>query len=198
MLRERRRRAASHVGSREWKFATRISPSLYRWRSVGSVGTVVDTPKKRRRGRPALSAEARRSALVAVRFTPEQAAKIEVRAAEADLSVASYVFQLVADTPRPAPSQAAFAHAAEVTRLATRLARIERLADAGRPIAVPVGELRRLADALHEAGMLALGLQAGECSCSRSSSKGARSAASFNTSSNQQTTRARTVRRSPC
>lgn len=119
------------------------------------------TNQKRRSGRPALPPEARRSVLIALRFTPEQAIKIEARAAEAAETVAAYVFRLAVNDPRPAPSHDAFAHAGEISRLATRLGRIERLADAGRPVSVPAGELRRLADALQETALRTIGLAAG-------------------------------------
>jgi hypothetical protein len=122
---------------------------------------VAHTHQKRRSGRPALAPEARRSVLIALRLTPAQATKIEAQAAEADETVAAYVFRLAVNEPRPVPSQSAFNHAGEISRLATRLCRIERLADAGRPVSVPAGELRRLADALQETALRTIGLAAG-------------------------------------
>lgn len=144
---------------------------------------------KRKGGRPKLSPEAVRSSTLHVRVTSAEEATVLTGADRAGIPLPDFLRRLLLERRiEVAPPREAFAYAADVTRLAADLRRLERLATAGRIVGVDVTAIEQLHARLHQVGLAALNLEREEDACLPSSSRAEEPAALSATSSGRRTT----------
>ena len=133
-------------------------------------GATPDAPA-RRLGRPLLPSRRIRSGIVDVRVNEEEATLIHERAAKAGLRVRDFMRRAALGARIAAPPDpVTLSHAARLAQIGRLLARVERMAIAGRIVGVPaaeIAELRRIAEAAAVAVLQSDASEEGEApSCS--------------------------------